>query len=130
MTRSAYIAAAAAADIALVLVFCALGRRSHGEVFEIAGFIRTAWPFLFGVAVGWLVVYGWQRVRSQNFAPWQLVPAGLTIWVIAVPTALTTRGITGQSVALSFLIVAWTVLGIFLLGWRGAARLIAKRRYA
>ena len=41
-------------DVACVLVFCAVGRRSHDEGLNIAGIASTAWPFLSGTALGWL----------------------------------------------------------------------------
>ena len=45
-------------DVACVLVFCAVGRRSHDEGLNVAGIASTAWPFLSGTAVGWLAVAG------------------------------------------------------------------------
>ncbi len=41
-------------DVLCVLVFCALGRRSHDEGLNITGVATTAWPFLTGTAIGWL----------------------------------------------------------------------------
>ncbi len=43
-------AAALVADAVCVLVFCAIGRRSHAEGITIAGVAETAWPFLTGTA--------------------------------------------------------------------------------
>ena len=53
MKRSS--ALAALADIVGVLVFCTIGRRSHAEGLTVAGVAETAWPFLVGTAVGWLL---------------------------------------------------------------------------
>ena len=39
-------------DVACVLVFCAVGRRSHDEGLNVAGIATTAWPFLSGTGVG------------------------------------------------------------------------------
>ncbi len=41
---------AAVVDVLLVLIFAALGRRSHEEASTIGGLLTTAWPFLTGLA--------------------------------------------------------------------------------
>ena len=46
---------ALAADAVCVVVFCTIGRRSHAEGLTVAGIAETAWPFLAGTAVGWLL---------------------------------------------------------------------------
>ena len=53
MKRSSTLAALA--DIVGVLVFCAIGRRSHADGLSVAGVADTAWPFLVGTAIGWRV---------------------------------------------------------------------------
>ena len=53
------------ADVAAVLVFCAVGRRSHAEGITIAGVATTAWPFLTGTVVGWLAARGWSAGRAR-----------------------------------------------------------------
>ncbi|MGO9926581.1 MAG: DUF3054 domain-containing protein, partial [Mycobacterium sp.] len=47
-------------DVICVLVFCAVGRRSHDEGASVTGVATTAWPFLTGTAVGWLASRGWR----------------------------------------------------------------------
>ena len=46
---------AAAADVAVLVVFVVIGRRSHHEDAGVAGFLRVWWPFVVGLAVAWLV---------------------------------------------------------------------------
>nr|MDQ2814603.1 DUF3054 domain-containing protein [Actinomycetota bacterium] len=48
-------------DCACVLVFVIIGRASHTQGDSVAGIASTAWPFLTGLAVGWLAVRAWRR---------------------------------------------------------------------
>ncbi|WP_251984543.1 DUF3054 domain-containing protein, partial [Mycobacterium tuberculosis] len=48
-----------AADVVAVLVFCAVGRRSHAEGLSVTGLAATAWPFLTGTGIGWVLAPGW-----------------------------------------------------------------------
>ncbi len=108
---------AAAADVVCVLVFCAVGRRSHAEGITVSGLAETAWPFLTGTAVGWLLARGWQR-------PTALSPTGLIVWVATVAVGMALRKLSGQGVAVSFIVVASTVTALLLLGWRLVLRLL------
>lgn len=107
--------AALVADIACVLVFCALGRRSHAEGVTLTGVAETAWPFLTGTAVGWLLTRGWRR-------PAALAPTGVVVWVctVAVGMLLRKAELFGppKSTAGSFIVVASLVTAVLLLGWR------------
>lgn len=106
---------AALADVVGVLVFSAIGRRSHAEGLTAAGVAETAWPFLVGTAVGWLVSRGWR-------APTAVVPTGLVVWVCTVAVGMLLRKATSAGVAVSFIVVASAATAIVLLGWRvGAA---------
>lgn len=108
---------AAVLDVACVLLFVAIGRASHHEADAVLGFLRTAWPFLSGLAIGWVVMRAWHR-------PAGLVPAGLGVWLITVAGGMVLRVASGQGVAVTFVIVALVFLGIFLLGWRTLSRLL------
>jgi hypothetical protein len=103
-------------DVVSVAVFCAVGRRSHAEGIDIAGVAQTAWPFLSGTAIGWLLSRGWRR-------PTAVAPTGVVIWVCTVAVGMLLRSLTGQGVAVSFILVASTVTAVLLLGWRTVARL-------
>lgn len=102
---------AVALDAAAVVTFCAIGRRSHAEGLTPRGVAETAWPFLTGTGVGWLLSRGWRR-------PTALAPTGLIIWVSTIVVAMALRKLTSASVATSFIVVASTATGTFLLGWR------------
>ena len=109
------------ADVVGVLVFCAVGRRSHAEGLTIAGVAATAWPFLSGTAVGWLASRGWLR-------PTAVAPTGLIVWLCTVAIGMLLRKLTSAGVAVSFVVVASTVTALLLLGWRAALGLAVRRR--
>ena len=104
-----------ATDVAGVLVFCALGRRSHDEGLNVAGIATTAWPFLSGTAVGWLVTRAWRR-------PTAVYPTGVAVWLCTVAVGMLLRKATSAGVAASFIVVASSVTGLLLLGWRALAQ--------
>jgi peptidoglycan/LPS O-acetylase OafA/YrhL len=103
-------------DVVCVLVFCAVGRRSHAEGVTVAGVAQTAWPFLAGTGTGWLVSRGWRR-------PTAITPTGVVVWLCTVVVGMVLRKASSQGIAWSFIIVASLVTALLLLGWRGAAAL-------
>ena len=118
MKRSS--APAALADVVGVLVFCTLGRRSHAEGLTVAGVADTAWPFLVGTAVGWLLIRGWRR-------PTAVAPTGLVVWASTVVVGMLLRKATSAGVAVSFVVVASAATAVVLLSWRVAAAAFARR---
>lgn len=103
------------ADVVCVVIFCAIGRRSHAEGITLSGVAHTSWPFLTGTVAGWALSRGWRRPTALN-------PTGLAVWVSTVVIGMLLRKASAQGVAVSFVIVASTVTAILLLGWRGAVR--------
>ena len=110
-----------AADVVAILVFCALGRRSHDEGLNVTGIASTAWPFLTGTVLGWLLSRGWRR-------PAAVAPTGVIVWVSTVVVGMLLRKASSASVAGAFIVVASTVTAVFLLGWRAAFGQVAARR--
>ncbi|WP_371851861.1 DUF3054 domain-containing protein [Nocardia flavorosea] len=110
-------------DALLVVLFCIIGRRSHDEAI-LAGLLRTAWPFVTGLAVGWIASYLLYRRRRETepFNGMRLRPTGLVIWSSTLVVGMALRVAGGQGTAISFVIVAASVLALFLLGWRAAIR--------
>ena len=115
-------AAAFLLDAALVVLFAAVGRRSHAESGAVLGVLLTAWPFLAGTVLGWVVAVTWRRRAPLG------VRDGIPVWVCAVAAGMLLRVATGASTAFSFVVVATVVLGVFLLGWRALAALARRRR--
>ena len=113
--------AALAADIAFVALFAAVGRRNHAEGLSIGGVVETAWPFVVGTAVGWVISRGWHR-------PTAVVPTGVTIWVCAVVVGMLLRKATSEGTAASFIVVTTLTMGLLLLGWRAAVTRVTGRR--
>ena len=110
-------------DVVSVLVFVAIGRASHDHGETASGVASTSWPFLAGLAVGWIVVRAWRRPRL-------LVPTGLTVWISCVAVGMVLRVVAGQGTAVAFVIVALAFLGLELLGWRALAATARKARQA
>lgn len=101
-------------DVVLVLVFAAVGRRSHAEGVTLTGVLATAGPFLLGTVVGWLVV----RLRRRS---WPLgVGPGITVWFSTVLFGMLLRALAGHF-AIAFVIVAGVTLAVLLIGWRALA---------
>lgn len=113
-----------AVDVVLVIVFCAIGRRSHDEANALAGLASTAWPFLGGLAVGWLATFGLYR---NKFDPRLVVPTGVLVWLSTLVVGMLLRVVGGQGTAFSFVLVAATVLAVFLIGWRAIYALVRTR---
>lgn len=122
---TAVTASAAAADALLIMAFAAIGRDAHARGDVITGVVLTAWPFLAGAAVAWLLMRLWRD-------PLALWPAGVAVWLVAVCGGMALRALTGQTVVLPFVIVALISLAVLLLGYRllilGFLRLRRSRR--
>src|SRR6202012_4603340 len=102
-------------DVACGLVVCALGRRSQDEGVNIAGFASTACPFLSGTAVGWLAAQAWRR-------PTAVYPTGVVVWLCTVVVGMLVRKGPSAGGAARFIVLASSVTGLLLLGWRALAR--------
>ncbi len=122
--RSALVAPASAVlDVVLVVAFAAAGRASHDSAI-LAGLWQTSWPFLVGLAIGWLVTRAWR-------APAAPVRTGLGVWAATLLGGMVLRVASGQGVVVAFVIVAGLVLLAFLVGWRALAagiRALRQRR--
>ncbi len=112
---------ALAADLAFVALFAAVGRRNHAEGLSIGGVAETAWPFVAGTVIGWLISRAWRQ-------PTAVVPTGITIWVCAVAVGMLLRKATSEGTAASFIAVATLTIGLLLLGWRAAVTRVSGRR--
>ncbi len=104
----------AALDVVLVLVFVAFGRQSHDEGITLAGTLGTAWPFLVGLVIGWLIMRAWR-------APLGIALPGVVLWASTLVLGMLLRVISGAGIALPFIIVAAVTLALFLIGWRALA---------
>jgi hypothetical protein len=110
-----------ALDAVAILVFASVGRRSHAEGVTLLGVLATAWPFLTGAAVGWLLGRTWRAPRAVG-------AGGVPVWLGALILGMLLRVVTGAGTAASFVVVAAVALAVLLLGWRLVAQLVASRR--
>jgi peptidoglycan/LPS O-acetylase OafA/YrhL len=112
--------ALALVDALAVIVFAAIGRRSHDEGLAIVGIVEVAAPFLLGALVGALAVRSWRDPLALR--------SGLAVWVGAVVVGLALRAVLYDRLPVSFAIVATVSLAVLVLGWRGAVLGIIRLR--
>jgi len=110
-----------ALDIVSVLLFVGIGRSVHTKGLTIAGMASTSWPFLSGMALGWLGARAWRR-------PADVVPSGLAAWLGCVAIGMVLRVVSGQGTATAFVLVALGFLGATMLGWRLLSVAVARLR--
>lgn len=110
---------AAVADAVVILLFASIGRDAHARGDIVTGAFATAWPFLAGAALSWLLLRVWK-------APLAVWPSGIAVWIGAVVAGMLLRALTGQTVVVAFVIVATLSLGVLLLGYRAAAALVSR----
>ncbi|KQX66536.1 DUF3054 domain-containing protein [Angustibacter sp. Root456] len=108
-------------DLVALVVFAAIGRRSHAEGITLTGVVTTAWPFAAGAVVGWIVVRAWRR-------PVAVWPSGVASWLGALVVGMVLRHLTGEGTPLDFVAVAAVFLALFLLGWRVVVSVARRRR--
>lgn len=109
-------------DVALVVLFAAIGRASHAESNAVTGAVVTASPFLAGTVIGWSVV----RLLHKR---WPVaVGPGITVWFSTLVVGMLLRAATGQGTALAFVGVAALTLAAFLVGWRSVATVASRPR--
>jgi len=102
-----------AIDLAVVVAFVLIGRRTHGEDAGFRGFVRVLWPFAVALVAGWAIAV----LPLAPFAWRRAVPAWLT--TVALGMALRIA-VEGRALKVGFLVVATLFLGACILGWRAA----------
>jgi peptidoglycan/LPS O-acetylase OafA/YrhL len=108
-------ALAAGADLALLLVFAAVGRRSHdGDASPALDTLTIAAPFLIGYALAALAL----RLDRDPVG----VRRGATVWAVGLVLGMVLRGtVFDRGLAPAFLVVAVLTTGALLVGWRAVA---------
>ncbi|MCJ0978491.1 DUF3054 domain-containing protein [Rhodococcus sp. ARC_M12] len=109
----------------MIVLFAAIGRRSHDEATALSGLFHTAWPFVVGAAVGWVVTFALYRNKFDAFL---VVPTGIVVWVTTVVVGMVLRALTGQGTAGAFIVVATVSTAVLLLGWRALTRFVPSVR--
>jgi hypothetical protein len=107
-------------DLVLITALSVLARAMYGFDIGYVVTVYTAWPFLAGALLGWLVARAWRR-------PLELASTGIPIWLLTVAVGVALRLATGEPARIPFVIVATLLLGVALLGWRAIAKRVALR---
>lgn len=107
-------------DVFAVVLFSALGRRTHDASGTFVAVLETAAPFLIGLAVGWLAVRAWARPTA--------VVTGASVWPIALVVGMLLRRFAWErGTAPAFVVVAALFLGGAFVGWRWLLALTERR---
>lgn len=109
-----------ALDVVAVLMFAALGRRSHAEGWGALGVLATAGPFLAGLAAGWTLTRAWRDPTSLR--------TGAGVWAGTVALGLLVRGLVLGRLPVGFVAVVAVALGVLLLAWRLLALILTLPR--
>ena len=105
------LALSAIADVAVIILFVAIGREEHKSGNSIVGLLETAAPFLIALAIGWLATRAWQNPTG--------VGRGLGIWLVTILAGMNLRHyVFDDGTATAFIIVASAFTLAGLLGWR------------
>lgn len=123
-TATRVVTIAVVIDVIAVVAFAVAGRLHHGEGADIAGVASTAWPFLVGLAAGWVTVLK----AYENVHPMHIFPAGVTLWAWTMIGGVIIRILTEAGTAISFVLTATIVTGVLLVGWRALAQLAMRLR--
>ncbi|MEB8327175.1 DUF3054 domain-containing protein [Dietzia kunjamensis] len=109
-------------DAVLVVVFSTFGRGAHSEGLGVTQVWGTAWPFLIGLAVGWLILLAIRRAPAA-------VGSGVLLWLATLVVGMVIRGLgDGRVPHWSFMVVAGVVTAVLLIGWRAIRAAVVRRR--
>jgi hypothetical protein len=102
-------------DVAVLVVFVLVGRRSHHEDAGLAGFFRVWWPFAAALGVAWLVTGLWRAPLAWSRA--------VVAWLVTVGLGMVLRIVVeDREFKVAFTIVTLLFVGAGMLGWRAVAR--------
>jgi hypothetical protein len=108
-------------DLVCVLVFVGIGRSVHAHGLSLAGIASTSWPFIVGLAIGWMAV----GLRHASGAS---VTSGMVVALVTVAVGMILRVIAGQGTAVAFVLVALGFLGATMVAWRLSGVALARAR--
>ncbi|MFZ2058531.1 MAG: DUF3054 domain-containing protein [Acidimicrobiales bacterium] len=109
------------ADLAAVPLLVGIGRAVHAHGLGVAGLASTAWPFSSGLAAAWIALAVRRRDGASSLD-------GLVVWISTVALGMALRVISGQGIAVAFVLVALGFLGTTMLGWRPVTAGLRPRR--
>lgn len=107
-------------DAASIVIFVALGRRSHDEGGGFTTTLEIAAPFLIALGIAWLVLRAWrQPTRPRTGAELALVTVALG--------QLLRRVVFERGTATAFVVVSLIMTGLLFVGWRLGYRALRPR---
>ena len=110
-----------AADLLVLVVFVAVGRRSHDEGSGLDGFLRVWWPFAVALVVATIASGLWRAPLEWRRA--------IVAWLVTVALGMTLRiAVQGRDFKPTFVIVTTVFVGSGMLGWRAVVQKVAARR--
>ena len=109
-------------DVTSVLVFVALGRRTHDAGSGMLGYLEVAAPFVLALVVAWLAVL----VSRRN--PRTLIPGAVVAALTWLLGLLLRATVFDGGTATAFVIVAGLFLFATMLGWRALALVWGRRK--
>lgn len=108
-------------DIAWIVLFALLGRRSHGTESGLVAVAATAGPFLAGYAAAIVIA----RLRT---APTALGRGAIAVVITLVIGMAIRTVLFGRLPDPAFIVVATVALAVGMLGWRALALVWRRRR--
>ena len=114
------LALSAIADVAVIVVFVAIGREEHNSGSSVVGLLETAAPFLIALVLGWLATRAWQNPTG--------VGRGLGIWLVTILAGMNLRHyVFDDGTATAFIVVASAFTLTGLVGWRAITQRICSK---
>ncbi len=109
---------AIALDTGAILLFVAIGGRSHGQSNSVSALLEIAAPFLIALCIAWLISRAWEQPTAIRTA--------LLIWPITMVIGIGLRRFAFErGIATGFIIVSTAILGLLFVGWRGLHNLVS-----
>ncbi len=105
-------------DVVLILLFAFQGRSAHDSANTVVGVLDTAWPFLAGLAVGWLITRQWMNTTGGLPLAFQIWPAAIMLSLVTWAIGLALRAATGDTNSGGFPLVSLGFILLMFVGWR------------
>ena len=107
-------------DVVIVITFATVGMFNHDSDHSLLKLGAIVWPFLIGLAVGWVGAI-WNGLRGLRVWPGGLLVVGVTYGL-----GMAFRSLSGRGLETGFLVFSACFFVVTMLGWRGAWQLIRR----